>query len=199
MDSFASLPDAKKGTLFADEPESGVRNKVKKAFCEEGVVEGNPILSAVEQLVLPALGKLVAKARPGEDDENQEGTMVDYTTMAPLQRAFAAGEVPAAELKAALTASIETIISWHRAILQREDVAKSVAVLQAKFQKKTKKDAKARNPMVTFADAKRDDAIAALRQEAGDDALQPPEAAIKKTLREWFTALSKEEKLAFCQ
>lgn len=50
-----SDPDS---AIFMEDTAKDVERKIKKAFCPEKIVEGNPILDYCKSIIFPAHGKL---------------------------------------------------------------------------------------------------------------------------------------------
>lgn len=50
-----SDPDS---AIYMEDSEKDVNNKIKKAFCPEKVVEGNPILDYCKSIIFPSFNKL---------------------------------------------------------------------------------------------------------------------------------------------
>jgi len=92
-----SNPDS---CIFLHDREEDVRRKIKKAYCPEGVVEGNPILDMVNHLLFPRSEPLVI-SRP-----EKWGGNLEYSDAASLVRDFEDKQLHPADLKKAVATAL---------------------------------------------------------------------------------------------
>ena len=67
-----SKPDS---AIFVHESEETIRKKIRKAYCPEGVVEGNPIFDILEWLILRDDTSTFTIRRPEKFGGDVEGTL----------------------------------------------------------------------------------------------------------------------------
>ena len=131
----SSDPDSK--IDFLDPPDA-VRRKIKKAFCEEGNVEDNGVLSFVEAVLIPISELRLERAaektgsNPEEDEEQGKpfategaptgtvfsvsrdekyGGPMHFSTYAALREAFEKREVHPKDLKGAVADAIVNLLA----------------------------------------------------------------------------------------
>mmetsp|Transcript_34685 Transcript_34685/g.85339 ORF Transcript_34685/g.85339 Transcript_34685/m.85339 type:complete len:150 (-) Transcript_34685:46-495(-) len=97
-----------------DTPED-VSKKIRKAFCEEGNVEGNGLLAFIRHVALPlqsltSEGPSFTISRRAED-----GGDVTFTTYAELEEAWTRKEIHPLDLKGAVAAAINMLLEPIRA------------------------------------------------------------------------------------
>ncbi len=95
-----------KSTIFVHDSEEEIRKKVRKAYCPEGVVEGNPILDIVRYIIFPYYtDKFVV-----ERDEKYGGD-VEFNSYEELENAFASREIHPLDLKNSVANYLINILS----------------------------------------------------------------------------------------
>ncbi|KAG6850370.1 hypothetical protein H0H93_014324 [Arthromyces matolae] len=153
---------------FLDTPEA-VRKKIKLAFCEEGNVEENGILSFVEAVLIPIselrISRLqgdnvveeVGEQKPFVSAGAPEGTVysverdekhggsLHYKSFAEMKADFASKVLHPKDLKTSVAASINSILDPIRAAFAADDEWKRIEALaypdpNAKPEKKKKKE-----------------------------------------------------------
>lgn len=126
---------------FLDSAEA-VKKKIKAAFCEEGNVTENGLLSFVEAVLFPvallwqehkAAGQTVDASRTFTTPNAPEGTLfsierpekfggsLHFATYEELKTAFAAKSIHPKDLKDVVSAAINTILEPIRADFQSND------------------------------------------------------------------------------
>jgi tyrosyl-tRNA synthetase len=104
-----SSSDADSKIDLLDEPEA-VTRKVKKAFCEEGNVENNPLLSFCKMVLFPILdGKPFEINRP-----EKFGGILSYISYESMEKDFAAKQLYPGDLKIGVTAQINAVVAAIR-------------------------------------------------------------------------------------
>jgi len=96
-----SKPDS---AIFIHDAPEEVDRKMKKAFCPQGQVDGNPVLQMARHLVFSEKGRLEIK-RPAKF-----GGDVAFERYSDLEAAFAASKVHPADLKTSVAASINEML-----------------------------------------------------------------------------------------
>merc|ERR1719223_998517 len=91
--------------IFMEDDAATVKRKIKKAYCPETVVEGNPVLNWVEHIIFAAPGATLFVQRSDE-----EGGPIEYTSFAQLQDEFAAGKLHPSVLKPALSTKLNLLL-----------------------------------------------------------------------------------------
>ncbi len=98
MDSIEakmSKSDLNSSILIHDSPED-IRRKIKKAYCPEGVVEGNPVMDIAKHIIFPQKGHLLIE-RP-----EKWGGNLEFRSYEDLEKIFAAKELHPMDLKNAV-------------------------------------------------------------------------------------------------
>ena len=104
-----SRPDS--GIFIHDAPED-VRRKMKKAYCPENEVEGNPVMDMARYVVMPRMGALHIK-RP----EKWGGDM-HFETPEKLVQTYASGGLHPADLKAGVAEALVGMLEPVRAYFE---------------------------------------------------------------------------------
>lgn len=112
-----SEPDT---AIFMEDTEKDVNSKIKKAFCPEGVVEGNPCLEYVRHMIIPRLGKITITRKP------ENGGDVEYTSADELEADFKDGKLHPGDLKPALAKSLNSILEPVRQHFKNDPEAKQL-------------------------------------------------------------------------
>lgn len=94
-----SDPDS---AIFMEDTETDLRRKIKKAFCPEKVVAGNPIIDYVKHIIFGYFGKISISFR--------DGVTKDYTDYPTFEADFASGVIHPGDLKPAVADAINRII-----------------------------------------------------------------------------------------
>ncbi len=93
--SFISIRDSKKD----------IKKKVDKAYCKQGDIKNNPVLSIAKLVVFPVFDKIDIK-RP-----EKFGGILNVENYKELEKAFESGELHAQDLKNAVAEYLEKIIA----------------------------------------------------------------------------------------
>lgn len=104
----SSDPDSKIDLL--DEPEA-VTRKIRKAFCEEGNIENNPLLTFCKMVILPILNGEPFVINRAE----KFGGVVSYAKYEDLEKAFAEKSLFPGDLKLGVTDVLNKVIATIRA------------------------------------------------------------------------------------
>lgn len=97
-----SKPDS--GIFIHDTP-ADLKRKIKKAYCPEGIVEGNPVLELAHYVILPTLGALKIK-RP-----EKWGGDLTFETYEELEKTFAEKKLHPMDLKTGVTNAMIEILA----------------------------------------------------------------------------------------
>ena len=112
----ASIEDSKIDLLDAAED---IKRKLKKAYCPEGVVEGNGILSFIDHILM------VIKSGAGEEFliERPEkwGGNLSYKTYKELEKDFVEKKVHPLDVKVALAKEIDKLLEPIREVMKGKD------------------------------------------------------------------------------
>ena len=97
-----SKPDS---AIFIHDSAEEIARKMGKAWCPERQAEGNPVLDFAKQIVFHEMSRIEV-ARP----EKYGGT-VTYESYADLESAYLAGKLHPTDLKKAVAANLEMVVS----------------------------------------------------------------------------------------
>jgi len=97
-----SNPD---NAIFMDDSEADVKRKIKKAFCEPGKVEKNPLLDWIKWIIFPIVGHFVIPANKKWD--TKELIYVEYDL---IEKDFADGKIHPSDLKTGMTMHINKLL-----------------------------------------------------------------------------------------
>jgi tyrosyl-tRNA synthetase len=112
-----SDPDS---AIFMEDSEEDVKRKIKKAYCPPGVVDGNPCASYVKMLVFPLHGEFAVERA------EKNGGLVVYKSIDDFDKAYMAGDLHPADLKANLTRLVNTMIQPVRDHFKNDAHAKAL-------------------------------------------------------------------------
>ncbi|KEP61071.1 UNVERIFIED_CONTAM: tRNA synthetases class I family protein [Hammondia hammondi] len=123
-----SNPDS---AIFMEDTETEVNRKIKKAFCPAGVVDGNPCVTYVEQLIFPAFGEFAVKR------SEANGGDVTYATVEQFRNAYIKGNLHPGDLKESLARELNRRLEPIRKHFTENEHAKQL-LQQIKAYKVTK-------------------------------------------------------------
>ena len=98
-----SKSDPAAGILVHD-TDDVIHSKIRKAWCEQGVTEGNPLLAICRDIVLPRFGEIVIE-RPAKFGGNAA-----FCSYEDLEAGFGSGGIHPADLKDAVSRCLAGII-----------------------------------------------------------------------------------------
>jgi tyrosyl-tRNA synthetase len=113
----SSEPDSKIDLL---DSAKSVNSKLKKAFCEEGNIENNPILSFLKAVVFPAKSLVSPSFVFTIQRPDKYGGNVSYSTFEELEAAFARKEVHPGDLKNAAANEINSMLEPIRKVWEND-------------------------------------------------------------------------------
>ena len=96
-----SDPDS---AIFMEDTEDDVRRKIKKAFCPERIVEGNPILDYAKNIVFESFGEFWVRR------EEKNGGDLHFSGYAELEAEYVAGRIHPGDLKANVAEAINRLL-----------------------------------------------------------------------------------------
>ena len=96
-----SSPDS---CLFIHDDGATIIRKLKKAFCPQGELEGNPIIDLATYIIFPQLGEITIK-RP----EKWGGDMF-FSTLSPFLESYESGQIHPLDLKIAVAEGLGKIL-----------------------------------------------------------------------------------------
>jgi tyrosyl-tRNA synthetase len=129
-----SNPDS---AIFMDDTEQEVNRKIKKAFCEPGNIEVNPILEYFKYIVFEKEDGSVQIAR--KDYETKEVTTVEYETFEELVEAFRTEYIYPNDLKNALKTYLQSYMAPVRQYFEDNPEAKKLSAEVKRAQAKAAK------------------------------------------------------------
>jgi len=112
-----SDPDS---AIFMEDKEEDVKRKIKKAFCPEKIVEGNPILDYTKHIVFERLGEFTIKR-----DAKNGGNLI-YATYADLEKDFVSGALHPVDLKMNVADAINQLLQPVRDHFEKNAYAKKL-------------------------------------------------------------------------
>ena len=129
-----SNPDS---AIFMDDTEQDVNRKIKKAFCEPGNIEVNPILEYFKYIVFEKEDSPIEIER--KDYETKEVTTVTYETFEELQEAFRTEFIFPNDLKAALKLYLQMYMAPVRSYFEDNPEARKLSADVKRAQQKAAK------------------------------------------------------------
>lgn len=105
-----SKSDPRSGILVHDTDDE-IRTKVRRAWCEQGVTEGNPVLAVCQDIIFQWFGEMTVE-RPMKFGGN-----VAFSAYAELESEFAAGRIHPMDLKSAVSQYLEKVLKPLRSKL----------------------------------------------------------------------------------
>jgi tyrosyl-tRNA synthetase len=99
-----SKPDS---AIFVHDSEEEITRKIKKAYCPEKVIEGNPVIEYAEYLVL--------RDKPLKVERPQKfGSDVEFANSDELKKTYSEGKLHPMDLKASVTREISAMLKPSR-------------------------------------------------------------------------------------
>ncbi len=102
-----SKSDPDSAILIHDSPDD-IRRKIKKAYCPEGIVEGNPIMDIARHIVFPQKGSLLIE-RP-----EKWGGNLEFASYDELEKVFVAKELHPMDLKTGVASALIELLEPTR-------------------------------------------------------------------------------------
>ncbi|KAJ3109203.1 hypothetical protein HDU97_008602 [Phlyctochytrium planicorne] len=139
----SSEPDTKIDLL---DDAKAVEKKLKKAFCEEGNVENNPILSFLKYVILPILSLKHGSISVLIERKEEFGGNVTFTSYEEIHNAFGEKKLHPGDLKKAAVKTINDLLEPIRekfkdqALIDLTLLAYPPPVVEAKVKKEKKKN-----------------------------------------------------------
>lgn len=112
-----SDPDS---AIFMEDTEDDVRRKIKKAFCPEKIIEGNPILDYAKNIVFESFGEFLIKR------EAKNGGDLFFKTYADLEAEFVAGNLHPSDLKVNVAEAINKLLQPVREHFTKDAYARKL-------------------------------------------------------------------------
>ena len=134
-----SNPDS---AIFMTDSKEDIERKINKAYCPEGVVEGNPILEYCRYIIFPFLLTPGVEERSGKTPgvsfvitrPEKFGGTVSFTSYSDLEKAFINKEIHPQDLKLATISSIDRQIQPVRKYFEENENAKQLLQKVQSFQ-----------------------------------------------------------------
>ena len=135
-----SNPDS---AIFMEDSYADIKRKLKKAYCEEGKIEGNPVIELVKYFALEISGRFEVSRTP------ENGGNITYLTYEELCADFVDKKLHPMDVKMSLATHIDRLIEPVRQHFINDPHAKKILQLTQKYQKEydeyRKKKAKQEN------------------------------------------------------
>lgn len=106
-----SKPDT---AIFMNDSEEDIKRKLRKAYCPEKVVEGNPVLEYCKYMIFEKFDVFEVK-RP-----EKFGGDLSFGSYDELEKAFVAGELHPADLKASVAGYLDELVKPVREAFQKD-------------------------------------------------------------------------------
>ncbi|KAI9292322.1 tyrosyl-tRNA synthetase, partial [Neoconidiobolus thromboides FSU 785] len=139
----ASDPDSKIDLL--DEPKA-IEKKIKKAFCEEGNIENNGVLSFVKFVLFPISSLRGDKATFTIQRAEEWGGNVTYESFQPLEADFADKKIHPGDLKKAVASYLSDLLAPVREHFSSAEMKELIELAYPAPVKETKKKVKKYTP-----------------------------------------------------
>jgi len=104
MDVAKMSKSKPKSCIFIHDSEKDVKNKIRSAYCPEGVVEENPVLEICKYVIFPEYGKMVI-----ERDEKYGGNL-EFDNYIQLEKMFSRKEIHPLDLKNAVAKYLNEVL-----------------------------------------------------------------------------------------
>lgn len=106
--------------IFMEDSEDEVRSKIKKAYCPEKIVVGNPILDYTKHIIFERLGTFTVKRDP------KNGGDVTFEKYSDLERVFVEGQLHPMDLKASVAEAINGLLKPVREHFEKDPYARKL-------------------------------------------------------------------------
>eukprot|EP00595_Chromulina_sp_UTEXLB2642_P001696 CAMPEP_0196765858 /NCGR_PEP_ID=MMETSP1095-20130614/14436_1 /TAXON_ID=96789 ORGANISM="Chromulina nebulosa, Strain UTEXLB2642" /NCGR_SAMPLE_ID=MMETSP1095 /ASSEMBLY_ACC=CAM_ASM_000446 /LENGTH=188 /DNA_ID=CAMNT_0042124963 /DNA_START=467 /DNA_END=1030 /DNA_ORIENTATION=+ len=97
-----SDPDS---AIFMEDTVEDLNRKIKKAYCPPQIIEKNPIVDYVKQIILAYYGVITITIHKEEGSET-----IDYTNYEDVERDYLSGKIHPSDLKPAVAATLNRIL-----------------------------------------------------------------------------------------
>lgn len=111
----SSVPES---TVWLDEEEKSIEEKIGKAYCPEKSVEGNPVTEICKYLLFPYMGKLKI-----ERDQKYGGN-IEFSSYEELEKAYFLGTLHPADLKKGVSKNLTEFLKPVKKKIQAKKVQK---------------------------------------------------------------------------
>lgn len=102
--------------IFMNDSKETIRNKIRNAYCPQGIIENNPVLEYCKYILFPELGKLVI-TKP----EKFGGQSVEFNNYEELERNFKEGTLHPIDLKEATALALNELLEPIRDKLAKNE------------------------------------------------------------------------------
>jgi tyrosyl-tRNA synthetase len=106
--------------IFMEDKEEDVNSKIKKAYCPEKVVEGNPILDYVKSIIFESFDEFIIRR-----DAKNGGDLI-YKNYADLEKDFVAGNLHPSDLKINTANAINRLLAPVRSHFEKDPYARKL-------------------------------------------------------------------------
>lgn len=112
-----SDPDS---AIFMEDTRKDVERKIKKSFCPEQIVEGNPILDYCTSIIFPSFSQLTVQLKP------ENGGAKTYMSYEELVADFTSGALHPGDLKPAVAEAINKLLQPVREHFENDPYARNL-------------------------------------------------------------------------
>ena len=113
-----SNPD---NAIFMDDSQQEVKRKIKKAFCEPGKVDGNPILDWIKWIILPITKKIIIP-----ENSKWNTPEIIYNNYEDLEKDFSIEKIHPKDLKLSITNHINELLKPVREYFENNKEAQKL-------------------------------------------------------------------------
>jgi len=100
--------------IFIHDSKEEIRKKIKKAYCPEGIAEGNPILEMCKYIIFPEYSNMVIER------DKKYGGDIEFDDYAQLKKMFVDKEIHPLDLKNAVISYINKILEPVRKYFEKK-------------------------------------------------------------------------------
>lgn len=129
-----SDPDS---AIFMDDSEEEVNRKIKKAYCPEKTIDGNPLVEYVKYIILPAREQVSLMI-----DAHRKGYYVTYKTSEEFEKDYRSGRIHPVDLKYCVADEINNILTPVRKHFESNEDARKLSELVKSYVPKVVEDKK---------------------------------------------------------
>lgn len=113
--------------IFAFDSPEQIKKKIKKAFCEEGNIDKNPLLEYIEYIILPKIEKINIKLETNEEKE--------FNNITDIKVAFSLKQIHPASVKNSVIDCLIKITDQIRQYFNDNEEARKLLELVNSFAK----------------------------------------------------------------
>lgn len=115
MDSVKMSKSKPQSAIFVHDSEESIRDKIGRAYCPAGVIEGNPILAICRTIIFSELESMVIER------EQRYGGSIEVKSYGELENLFAARQIHPLDLKNATAQYLSSVLRPCREYFEKHD------------------------------------------------------------------------------